>query len=321
MKKIVTIGGGTGSFGLLSELRRRKEGGEKIEISAIVAMSDSGGSSGILMDNYGVLPAGDLRQCLVALSPESDILRELFTFRYEDGFLKGHSFGNLFISTLEKISGDLAGAVKKSEKILNTLGSVYPVSFDKHELIAELKNGQKIISEKNLDNANLNGLEKIYFSKEIALNPEIPKVLEEADLILINPGSFYTSIIPNFLVKDLVKNLEKTKAEKVLISNIVTEKNQTDNFEVSDFVEKLKEYTGFDSLDKVIYNINYNLENDEVRKRYEEEGKFFVKRDENKKYKNIEFVGLDLLKKPDQNDKKHLIRTDFKKVVDEILKK
>ena len=321
MKKIVTIGGGTGSFGLLSELRRRKEGGEKIEISAIVAMSDSGGSSGILMDNYGVLPAGDLRQCLVALSPESDILRELFTFRYEDGFLKGHSFGNLFISTLEKISGDLAGAVKKSEKILNTLGRVYPVSFDRHELIAELENGQKIISEKNLDNANLNGLEKIYFSKEIALNPEIPKVLEEADLILINPGSFYTSIIPNFLVKDLVKNLEKTKAEKVLISNIVTEKNQTDNFEVSDFVEKLKEYTGFDSLDKVIYNINYNLENDEVRKRYEEEGKFFVKRDENKKYKNIEFVGLDLLKKPDQNDKKHLIRTDFKKVVDEILKK
>lgn len=317
--KIVTIGGGTGSFSILSELKKRKLDGLDIDISAIVAMSDSGGSSGILMDSYGVLPAGDVRQCMTALSPDSDILRKLFLHRYEDGFLEGHSFGNIFISTLESISGSLSESIKMSEKILNTVGSVLPVTFDKHELVAEMKNGEKIISEKNLDNADLRNLEKIYFDKNVTFNQEIIKNLEDSDIIIVNPGSFYTSIVPNFLVKDLVKKLYKVKAKKIFISNIVTEKNQTDNFNVVNFLEKLEKISGFSDFDYVLYNDNYLLEDGDVEKRYLDEGKFFVKREFGNNYNNVKFIGADFMLKPDKDDKKHLIRTDAEKIIDKIL--
>ncbi len=316
--KIVTIGGGTGTYAVLSELRRRKENGEKIEISAIVAMSDSGGSTGILMDSYGVLPAGDIRQALVALSKNQEILRELFAYRYPDGVFQGHSFGNIFLSTLEKVSDSFPKAIEEAEKILNTQGKVYPVSLEKHELIAEMKNGEKIISEKNLDNADLRNLEKIYFSKNISLNPEIEKVLEEADLVVVNPGSFYTSIMPNFLVSGLAEKLKKISAQKIFITNIVTEKNQTDNFKVLDFLTTLGKHSNFADFDFVLYNQNRKLVGDDVLKRYEEEGKFFVEVDEKLEWKNTKFVGGDFLKQPDLADKKHLLRTDTQKIFDKI---
>lgn len=318
MKKIVTIGGGTGSFGLLSELKKRKLKNNDLEISAIIAMSDSGGSSGVLMDAYGVLPAGDLRQALVALSKKTEVLRKLFSYRYQDGFLKGHSFGNLFISTVEKMEGSLKEAIKTSEEVLDTLGKIYPITFDKHELIAEMDNGDKIISEKNLDNADLSNLKKIYLSKKVTINNDIKKIIREADIIIVSPGSFYTSIIPNFLVEELVLELKKSQAQKIFITNIVTEKQQTTNFSVLDFLINLEQQAGFSDFDYVFYNTNNIVSNQALWDKYLKEEKFFVKQDKDLKYKKVKFIGSDFLLKPKKKYRKHLIRTNFKKIVDNI---
>ena len=317
---IVTIGGGSGSFAVLSELRKRKESGANINISAIVAMSDSGGSTGVLMDQYGVLPAGDVRQSLVALSPGSTFLRKLFLHRYTEGFLEGHNFGNIFLSTIEKISDSFPKAIREAEQVLHTLGKTYPVTLDKHELVVEMKNGTEIVSEKNLDHADLRNMGEIFFSNDVSLNPKLIKVLARADIILINPGSFFTSIIPNFLVKELVIELKKAKAKKIFISNMLTEKEQTDDFSIINFLEKLEEFIGFSDFDYVLYNTNHRV-GYEIVGRYKVEGKFFVQIDDILEYKKTKFIGEDFLKKPNKDSiNKNFIRYDAKKLVDVILK-
>lgn len=280
--KIVTIGGGTGSFTILTELRKRKRKKDSIEISSIVAMSDSGGSTGILMDQYGVLPAGDIRQSLIALSPTESFLRELFSYRYTEGFLNGHNFGNIFLSTIEKITNSFLKSITEAEKILNVQGHIYPVTLDKHELIAEMKNKELLISEKNLDNADLRNISKIYFNKEVSLNQKIKKILKEADVILVSPGSFFTSIIPNFLVKELITVLKETKAKKIFTVNMVTEKNQTTGYSVLDFLKKMEEYINYSDFDYVFYNTNQKISQN-IKKKYNQEGKYFVKIDKNLK--------------------------------------
>ncbi len=339
--KIVTIGGGTGSFAVLSELRRLKEEeGKNLKISAIVAMSDSGGSTGVLMDDYGVLPAGDVRQCLVALAPgESKFLRELFTYRYEknDGFLGGHSFGNIFLSTIEKMADSFPKAVEEAEKILKTLGKIYPVTTDRNTLIVEKKSGEKIVSqdsinyanllevervvsEKNIDGGDLSGAKRIFLKEKVNLNPKIPKIIQEADMVLVNPGSFFTSILPNFLVPGLIEELKKTKAKKIFTTNMVTEKGHTDNFTVLEFLRKMEKFVGFSNFDYVLYNNNHDIPED-VRERYEEEGKYFVKIDDDLDYKNVKFIGGDFLKKPRKDCiNKNFIRYDAGKLLSEVLK-
>lgn len=317
---IVTIGGGSGSFAILSELKKRKKENNNINISAIVAMSDSGGSSGVLMDQYGVLPAGDLRQCLVALAPDGSFLRKLFTHRYDNGFLNGHSFGNIFLSTIENITKSLPKAIIEAEKILNTVGKVFPVTFDNHELIAEMKNEELLISEKNLDNADLRNIKKIYFNKKVFLNKKIPKIVKNADLIIINPGSFFTSILPNLLVCDFVKELKNTKAKKIFITNMLTEKKQTDEFTVLDFQKKLQKYINFSDFDYIFYNTNHKVSK-KIKDRYDKEGKFFVKIDEKLSYKKTIFIGSDFTIKPDKDSvNKNFIRYDAKKVLDRVFK-
>ena len=319
--KIVTIGGGTGSFSILSALREKKEEGYPLEISAIVAMSDSGGSSGVLMDQYGVLPAGDIRQALVALSPHSKFLRKLFSYRYSDGFLEGHSFGNIFLSTIEKITGSFAKALREAEKVLKISGRIYPITFDKHELVADLKGGKQIVSEKNFDNVDLSGLERIYFSEKVSLNKKIPALLEKADAVVVAPGSFFTSIVPNFLVPDFSELLKKSSAKKFFIVNTTTEKGQTDNFKVLDFLRAMDKYAGFSDFDFVLYNTNTEIKDKETLERYKKEGKFFIKADDSLVWKKSDFVGKDFLNKPSSDCKhKNFIRCNPEALVEEILK-
>ncbi len=316
--KIVTIGGGTGSFTILTELRKRKTKKDNIEISSIVAMSDSGGSTGILMDQYGVLPTGDIRQSLIALSPTESFLRKLFSYRYTEGFLNGHNFGNIFLSTIEKITNSFSKSITEAEKILNVQGHIYPITLDKHELIAEMKNKELLISEKNLDNADLRNISKIYFNKKVSLNPEIKKILKEADIILVAPGSFFTSIIPNFLVKKLITVLKETKAKKIFTVNMVTEKNQTTGYSVLDFLKKMEEYINYSDFDYVFYNTNQKISQN-IKKKYNQEGKYFVKIDKNLKWKKAKFIGKDFLQKPSIKSKnKNFIRYSGKKLIDEI---
>lgn len=197
-KNVVTIGGGTGSFVLLSGLKKYP-----INLSAIVSMADDGGSTGILRDELGVLPPGDARQCLVALSESSDILRRLLNYRFEEGSLKGHSFGNLFLCALEKVSGSFSNGVEEAMNILNVKGEVIPVTDENMRLFIELKNGKIIKGENELDyNREIAevGIRKICLKPKVRANKKAIEKIKKADFIIIGPGDYYGSVIPNLLV-------------------------------------------------------------------------------------------------------------------------
>ena len=250
-QKIVTIGGGSGSFMVLSGLKKLP-----VELTAVVGMADDGGSSGVLRDELGVLPPGDIRQCLVALSKSDRTLRELFNYRYASGSLNGHTFGNLFLSTLEKITGGLDAAIEEAGRILRIKGRVLPVTLKSARLVAILKNGRKIIGENKIygNLTDLINLKRLYLKPAAALNPEVKSAIKQADKIVICPGDLYSSIIPNFLIKGLPKVLAKTKAKIIYIGNLMTKPGQTDGFTLVDYIKTLEKYLGRGTIDCIIYN-------------------------------------------------------------------
>ncbi len=193
--KVVVIGGGTGSFTVLSGLKKYPE----LDLTAVVSMADDGGSTGKLRDEYGVLPPGDVRQCLVALSEADLLMRELFNFRFSGGSLTGHNLGNIFISAIEKMTGNFNDALKVISQILNVKGLVLPVTLDKVHLVAELNNGKIISGQNEIANNHLVsrfGVKKIYFDKKAKVNPEALRAISKADIIIVGPGSFYSSLVP-----------------------------------------------------------------------------------------------------------------------------
>lgn len=255
MKKVVTIGGGTGSFMLLSGLRDYP-----IELSAIVSMADDGGSTGVLRDELGVLPPGDVRQCLVALSDSPERLRELMNYRFSEGGLEGHSFGNLFLSALEKITGDFRSGVREAARILDTKGRVIPVTEDNVHLHALLKNGKTLVGE-NAINLNLKleriDVEKISLEPRARANKEAVEAILEADMVIIGPGNHYCSILPNLLVGGIPEALRKTRAKIVYNCNLVNKYGQIradKNFSLDDFVDSLHETIGKPVIDFVTWN-------------------------------------------------------------------
>lgn len=330
-KKIVTIGGGSGSFMFLSELRKRKELGENLEISAIVAMSDSGGSTGVLRDQYGVLPAGDIRQCLVALSPDAKFLRKLFLYRYNNGFLGGHNFGNIFLSTIEKITGSFEKSIKEAGDVLNVMGKILPISLEKINLSVQQENGKILNSEHLIDNSKIKNYQKIFLKnkrgKKPKMNQNIKKYINEADFIIINPGSFYTSIIPNFLVNDFASLIKKSSAKKIFISNLTTEKGHTNNFFIEDFISELYKISEEeDFIDYVIYN--YQKENlpEKVIEAYKKEGSQAIFLKNKNKFPKIKFISENFIspeifkKQKDGKIDGKLLRHNSQKLVDVILK-
>jgi uncharacterized cofD-like protein len=288
IKKIVTIGGGTGSFMLLSGLKKYP-----INISAIVSMADDGGSTGVLRDELGVLPPGDVRQCLVALSDSSEILRELMNYRFERGKLKGHSFGNLFLSALEKIKGDFVEGVEEAAEILDIKGEVIPVSNQKMVLKIKLKNGKIIFGESNLDHneaVRQAGIKNVSLKKSAAANPKALERIKKADFIIIGPGDLFGSIIPNLLVEGIGGAVRKSSAKVIYNCNLVNKKGQTENFSLEDYVQKIEEYIGQDRINFVIFN-RRKLSEKLVKKYEKREGKGSVveikKQEACKKYKVI----------------------------------
>ena len=221
VKKIVTIGGGAGSFTVLKGLKKYP-----IAITAIVTTFDSGGSSGLLRDEFGILPPGDVRRCLVALSEEEKILRRLFMFRFEKkSSLQGHSFGNLFLTALSSIFKDDNLAIEKAGELLNINGKVLPVSLSKSHLCATLEDGTIIEGETNIDipkHDSESKIKKIFLEPKAKLNSKARKAIMEADIIVVGPGDLYTSIIPNFLVGGMLEAMKKTKAKKIYIANLMT---------------------------------------------------------------------------------------------------
>jgi len=249
-KKVVTIGGGSGTYAMHTGLKKYVE-----NIAAIVTMVDNGGSTGVLRDEMGVLPPGDVRKCLVALSQGNGAMRKLFTYRYRSGQLAGHSFGNLFISTLEKITGSFEEAVKEAGKILSVSGRVVPVTLDKAQLHAKLEDGQVIIGETNIDIPKHDGRLKIidlYTKPATKITPLAKRHLGEADLIVIGPGDLYSSIGASLVVKGVVPEIRKAKAKKVYICNLMTKHGETNSFKASDFMTVLEKFLGQGVVDYVI---------------------------------------------------------------------
>jgi uncharacterized cofD-like protein len=273
-KNIVVIGGGTGSFTVISGLKKYP-----VDIAAIVTMADSGGSTRILREEFGILPPGDVRQALIALSNSEKLLSDLFNYRFNEGSgLCGHNFGNLLITALERIKGNFEKAIEEAGKILNIKGEVIPVTLKNTNLYARLENGQTIEGEANIDvpkhNANLK-IEKVYLKPKALANKKAKSAILRADFIVIGPGDLYTSIIPNLLVKGIPQAIRKSKAKKIYACNLMTKFGETNNFSGLDFVKTVENYLGKDVLDYVIFN-NKKPPTKRIKK-YEKEGAAFVK--------------------------------------------
>jgi uncharacterized cofD-like protein len=254
-KNIVVIGGGTGTFTVISGLKKYPA-----NLTAIVAMSDSGGSTGILRDELGVLPPGDVVRCLIALSSSDKLMRTLMDYRFDGGKLKGHRFGNLLLSALEKITGNFDDAVEKAGEVLRIRGRVVPATLDHVHLMAQV--GARIIrGEEPIQSAQLNGSLKHLWLEPVARpNPKALTAIREADVIVIGPGNFYASVLPNLLVRRIPETIRKSRARKVYVCNLMTKKEHTRGWGVADHVNALERYLG-GPIDVVIYNNKKPSEN------------------------------------------------------------
>jgi len=251
-KKVVVIGGGTGSFTVLSGLKKYP-----LDLSAIVTMADDGGSTGRLRDEFGVLPPGDIRQCLVALSEASETLRAVFNHRFNSGELAGHSFGNLFISALEQVTGDLDHALDLVGDILKIRGKVIPVTLDKVTLTAELKNGKKLSGESQISDYQLVsrfGIKRIFLEPKAKANPKALHAIKEADVLIIGPGDLYCSLLPNFLVRGVAQAVKKSKGKKIYIVNLMNKYGHTDGFTAFDYVNVIEDKIGSHNIDIILFN-------------------------------------------------------------------
>lgn len=292
IKKIVCFGGGTGALAVLSGLKKYP-----LRLTAVVTMFDSGGSSGKLRKELGILPLGDLRQCLVALSDKKDFIVDLFNYRFEKGALRGHNFGNLLIASAIGTIGNLKDAIEKITEILNIKGKVVPVTLEGADIIALLKNNKKIREEEKIINypyLSKIGVKKLFLEPEVKANPKVISAIKNADLIIIAPGKFYTSILPIFLVKGVSEAVRKSRAKKVFICNLMTQVGNTDGFSVEDFLTILEKYLGKDVIDYVIFNTKKLAVNQmkEVRKNFPRAD--FVKYDKNL-LKKKNFIGADVI--------------------------
>ena len=271
--KLVLIGGGTGSFTLLSHLKNHFS-----HITALVNMADDGGSTGILRDELGVLPPGDVRQCLVALARDPRV-RDLFNYRFDEGTFAGHSFGNLFLTAVEKTTNDFGEAVTLASEVLNISGKVVPITLDPVTLVADnpdntVTRGQDVISSAVLTRPELR------LEPAPRLNPAAQEAIAEADLIVIAPGRLYGSLAPALIVPGLAEALAASKAPKAYVCNLVTKPGQTDGFKVHDFAAEIERLLHNKvRLDYVLYN---NARPDEeLLRKYSQEGEYWVEYDEN----------------------------------------
>ncbi|MFZ1301580.1 MAG: gluconeogenesis factor YvcK family protein [Candidatus Microsaccharimonas sp.] len=321
--KIAVIGGGTGSFTMLSSLKRYTK-----QIAAIVSMADDGGSTGVLRDELGTLPPGDVRQCLVALS-DSPKVRDLFEYRFDAGTFSGHSFGNVLLTALEKITGDFSQAVDTASEILRINGVVIPATLDNIRLKMEwaekslILHGERVIDAEYF--AHDPRRAELSLSPNASANPMAISAIEQADIVVIAPGDLYTSLGPLLVIDGIGEALLKTKAKKFYVANLVSKQGQTDNFTVSDHAHEIERFAGTDFLDYVLYNQEAPTE--EVAKRYEEEGGYVTLADTDiLSSMHYQAVGGNFLGKMAANNeadsligKRSLIRHDAKAVAKLIL--
>lgn len=246
--KIVAIGGGTGLSTLLRGLKEYSA-----NITAIVTVADDGGSSGRLRREMGILPPGDIRNCMAALADEEKLLTELFQYRFTAGEgLNGHSFGNLFLTAMTNITGDLEGAIAKSSKVLAIQGKVLPATLEDVTLWARLEDGRVIYGESNIPSARGKIVELGCNPTNPPATPAVVKAIQQAEYIILGPGSLYTSIIPNLLVPEIKEAILNSSAPKIYVCNIMTQKGETDGYTVSDHIKAIDKVCGKKIFDAVL---------------------------------------------------------------------
>ena len=279
-KKVLTIGGGSGQYSILSGLRDI----EGIEITAVVSMVDSGGSTGRLRDELGILPPGDVLKCILALSPHRDIARSLLLKRFTgDRRLKGHTAGNMLLTMLSRYTGNFPSGVRALAEILDVQGNILPVTTDKATLVAELTDGTRIYGETAIDMPRGTQREKIrdvflvpHHNDTISVYPPVIQAIQEADIVLIGPGDLFTSILPNVIVPGVKQALQKSSSKVIFVLNIMTKFGETHQFSGRDFVTTLEASIG-KTLDGIIYNDRKPT--DELLRKYHEQKAEFVEID------------------------------------------
>lgn len=294
-KNVVVIGGGTGIFSVLTGLKKYE-----YNLAAVVSMSDDGGSTGILREEFGTLPPGDIRRALVALSAtDNKMVSDLFNFRFKSkGSLSGHSLGNLLLTALEKITGSFDQAVKEAVKILNVEGEVIPVTLKRTSLVAELEDGEKIQGETNIDIPKHDGsvpIKHVYLNPDVSANPEAISAIKKADVVILGPGDLYTSILPNLIVDGIPQALHETRAKVIYVVNIMTKFGETYGFKASDFVKTVQEHLGGKFIDYAV--INTEMPKGEILKRYEKDKEEPVKFDQENFKNGMKIITGEFLRK------------------------
>lgn len=292
--KIVAIGGGTGLSTMLRGLKYYTS-----NVTAIVTVADDGGGSGDLREDLGILPPGDIRNCILALSDTEPLMEELLQYRFKDGKLKNQSFGNLFLAAMDGLSNNFEEAVQKMSSVLAVTGKVVPVTLDNVVLNAKLKNGVVVQGESNIPEAVLqyeSPIDKIFINPSDARAlKEAIEAINDADAIILGPGSLYTSIIPNLLVKEIGNALIKTKALRLYVSNIMTQPGETDGYSVTDHINAINKHAGGKVIDYAV--VNTEQVDNEFKSRYLEKTSELVDIDEDKiKQQNIGIVKGNFIK-------------------------
>ena len=297
--KIVAIGGGTGLSMLLRGIKHYTS-----NITAIVTVGDDGGSSGRLREELGILPPGDIRNCIAALGDDEDLITELFQYRFKSGEgLEGHSFGNLFLTALCAITGNMVKAIKESANVLNIRGVVLPATLDDMKLGAEFEDGRIVHGESNIPEAHGQIKQLFTVPTNCQALPEAIQAIKDADLIILGPGSLYTSVIPNLLVNGIVETILKAKAKKIYVCNIMTQPGETTDYTVASHVNALFKHADNKKIvDAVLVN---NKLPDNISEGYAKTGSIPVRLD----MENINPIGIEVVsQKLIQENKQGLVR-------------
>ena len=279
MQKLVAIGGGTGLSTMLAGLKQlvgKTDEEMWIEsLSAIVTVSDDGGSSGRLRDELQMLPPGDIRNCMIALSEDANLISRLFRYRFRgDGELGGHSFGNLFLAALTEITGDFTEAIRLSSEVIASKGHIYPSTLSDCRLVAELEDGSTVRGETQISASKV-PIRRLHLEPEQCLPlPQALKAIRVANIITVGPGSLYTSILPNLLVAQVARAIGESSATKIFVSNLMTQPGETDGYTAREHLETVRKYAPEIHFDFVVCN-NRRISSEQAE-RYAAEGAYQI---------------------------------------------
>ncbi|NLD46218.1 MAG: YvcK family protein [Clostridiaceae bacterium] len=310
--KIVVLGGGTGLSTMLRGLKSYSS-----NITAIVTVADDGGGSGILRQDLGILPPGDIRNCILALADTEPVMEKLLQYRFQDGMLKGQSFGNLFLAAMDGISSSFEEAVRRMSDVLAVTGRVLPVTLQDIKLCAELDDGFTICGESNISRHNdfhKGKIKRVYMEpKDVKPLKEAIDAINDADIIVLGPGSLYTSIMPNLLVNGICDEIKASKAVKLYVCNVMTQPGETEEYSVSDHIKAIEKHSFKGIVDYCI--VNTEDIPGQLKKKYEEDGASTVRLDPD----YFEGCGVKVVKGSFVTINNNYVRHDTKKLAQAII--